>query len=162
MLMDSTELAAVLEALDGSAVVFHGFADFARDYDLVVVLGDGDGELPRFRQYRFTCCVAAEVRSSLSPEAWRGSVASGIVGGEAEPTAHASGMRRQDVGSSTLVSGSSRARSVADVVGIDFHEVRIAAAIHTFTLVFSDVEVTVLPAGHTPFRLGVSPSGGAS
>ncbi|MEX2658454.1 MAG: hypothetical protein WD232_02065 [Acidimicrobiales bacterium] len=71
-------------------------------------------------------------------------------------------MRGQNVSSATLVSGSSRARQLADVVGIDFHEVRIAAAIHTLTLVFSDVEVTVLRAGHTPVRLGGAPSGGVS
>lgn len=160
--MDSTGLAGVLEAIGEGAVVFHGFTDFARDYDLVVALGDGDRGPPRFRQYRFNCCVAAEVRSSLSPEARRASSTSGVIDGEAEPTDHVWGMRGQNVSSATLVSGSSRARQLADVVGIDFHEVRIAAAIHTLTLVFSDVEVTVLRAGHTPVRLGGAPSGGVS
>ena len=42
-------------------------------------------------------------------------------------------------------------RDWADRVGIDFHEVRLEMNGHDITLIFSELEVTEVPVGHTPY-----------
>ncbi|WP_435826542.1 YxiG-like protein [Amycolatopsis japonica] len=54
------------------ALVFHGFADYMRDYD-VLVYATADprtGIRPEFLRYRFKHCVRASVTSAVTPETW--------------------------------------------------------------------------------------------
>jgi hypothetical protein len=56
--------------------VFHGFADYMRDYE-VFVYATADprtGLRPEHLRYRFMHCVRATVTSALSPEVWRRSL----------------------------------------------------------------------------------------
>ncbi|WP_185949204.1 hypothetical protein [Microbispora sp. KK1-11] len=48
---------------------------------------------------------------------------------------------------------SQQAREWSEALGIDFHEVRFETSGHDITLVFSDLQVTELPIGYTPFTV---------
>lgn len=52
-----------------------------------------------------------------------------------------------------VVEHSDRARRWCDAIGIDFHEAVIEANGHKIALVFSDLQVTPLRAGYTPYVL---------
>ncbi|MEV7373985.1 hypothetical protein AB0O51_24285 [Streptomyces sp. NPDC090301] len=50
-----------------------------------------------------------------------------------------------------LLPESEVARRWSQTVGIDFHDVLIESNAHRLTLVFSDLQVTEVPTGYTPF-----------
>jgi hypothetical protein len=54
------------------------------------------------------------------------------------------------LGTDGQVSGS-ETRRWTEGIGIDFHEARIETNAHNITLVFSDLHVSRLEAGYTPF-----------
>src|SRR6266702_8489564 len=70
--VDRSGIQAAFNDIFDQAIVFHGFADYMRDYE-VFIYATADprtGITPEHLRYRFTHCVRATVTSALSPEIW--------------------------------------------------------------------------------------------
>ena len=65
--MDTDGIQKALDDIRGEALVFHGFTDYMRDYDLIVFrISDAQAGHPaRHVRYRFTHCVSATVEPGL-------------------------------------------------------------------------------------------------
>ena len=59
------------EVLD-QAIVFHGFADYMRDYDIYIyaTADPRTGIAPEHLRYRFTHCVRATVTTAVRRDVW--------------------------------------------------------------------------------------------
>lgn len=160
------EIASAFEEVFDQAVVYHGFADYMRDYD-VVVYATADprtGIQPEHVRYRFTKCVRADVTTAVQPDVWKRSLddrltdystgvnLDGYVWGVKWQSLYP-GMKL--VETSTVAHGWSRA------LGIPFHEALIETNGHNITLVFSELEVVPLDAGWSPFIVDGNDSTGA-
>ncbi len=67
--VDRSGIQAAFNDIFDQAIVFHGFADYMRDYE-VFIYATADprtGITPEHLRYRFTHCVRATVTSALSP-----------------------------------------------------------------------------------------------
>jgi hypothetical protein len=67
--VDSSGIQAAFDDVFDQAIVFHGFADYMRDYE-VFIYATADprtGIRPEHLRYRFTHCVRATVTSALPP-----------------------------------------------------------------------------------------------
>src|SRR5690348_14556550 len=74
--MDISEIRAAFDNVFDQALVFHGFADYMRDYD-VFVYATADprtGAASEHHRYRLTFCVRAVMTSALTPEIWKQSL----------------------------------------------------------------------------------------
>ena len=58
-----------------------------------------------------------------------------------------------------VVENSDCARAWAESLGRDFHEVRVETNAHRLNIVFSDLELTTVDPGFTPFTVGDEPGG---
>jgi len=74
--VDSSGIQAAFDDVFDQAIVFHGFADYMRDYEVFVyVTADPrTGIRPEHLRYRFTHCVRATTTTALSPDIWRRSL----------------------------------------------------------------------------------------
>jgi hypothetical protein len=74
--VDSTEIQAAFDDVFDQAIVFHGFADYMRDYE-VFIYATADprtGIQPEHLRYRFTHCVRVTVTSAVPPAVWKRSL----------------------------------------------------------------------------------------
>jgi hypothetical protein len=74
--VDTSEIHAAFDDAFDQAIIFHGFADYMRDYE-VFIYATADprtGVRPEHLRYRFKHCVQATVTSALSPETWKRSL----------------------------------------------------------------------------------------
>lgn len=74
--MDSSEIQTAFDGVFDQAILFHGFADYMRDYD-VFIYATADprtGIRPEHLLYRFMHCVQAVATTALSPEVWKRSL----------------------------------------------------------------------------------------
>ena len=65
--VDVAEMRAALDRVFDDAVVFHGYVDYLRDYDLFIVVATS--EPVQCLRYRFVGCVQANTTSALGPSA---------------------------------------------------------------------------------------------
>ncbi|SNX65456.1 hypothetical protein SAMN06272735_7295 [Streptomyces sp. TLI_55] len=148
--MDITALSEALDQIEDSAVVHHGFTDYMRDYEVVVhVTADPrTGVLPAHLRYLFRYCVAARCETSLEPWLWQKSLDDRLID-------HATadgldgwvwGVKWANLERAQVLPESDAARWWAGELGIDFHAVRIETQVHDLDLVFSELEITELPA----------------
>ena len=74
--MDTSQIQAAFDNALDQAILFHGFADYMRDYEVFIYTTDDPrtGIQPEHLRYRFTHCVRATVTTALSPEIWRRSL----------------------------------------------------------------------------------------
>src|SRR5689334_5876588 len=74
--MDGREIQAAFDEVFDQAIVFHGFADYMRDYDVFVytTADPRTGIVPKHLRYRFKHCVRVSSTSALSPEVWMASL----------------------------------------------------------------------------------------
>jgi hypothetical protein len=145
-----------LDEVFDHAVVFHGFTDYMRDYEVVFfcVADPTTGIEPEHVRYLFKCCVVAAVRSTLSAHNWRASLderlihsatGEGLVG-------YVWGVRWQVFyPGATIIADSPRAEQWSKELSIPFHEVVLEGNGHMITLVFSELVVLPASAGYTPF-----------
>jgi hypothetical protein len=153
------EPAEIREAFDqvfDQALVFHGFADYMRDYDVFVytTADPRTGIAPEHLRYRFKHCVRATVTSALTVEVWQRSMDERLVDFEQgrELEGYVWGVRWQNLyPGMTLVSESAEAQRWADALGTPFHEMTIEAGGHHVSLVFADLVVDVVDPGHVPY-----------
>jgi hypothetical protein len=160
--VDMSEIQTAFDAVFDQALVFHGFADYMRDYD-VFVYATADprtGIAPEHLRYRFKHCVRAVVTSALTPQIWKQSLDERLVDYEQGHVldGYVWGVKWQ-----ALYPGISLARDSVDAerwsneLGIPFYEAAIETNGHNVSLVFSDLVVDTVEFGHAPF---VVPSSG--
>lgn len=154
--MDSSEIQAAFDLVFDQAIIFHGFADYMRDYE-VFVYATADprtGIRPEHLLYRFTHCVRATVTTALSPEIWKRSLDERLV--DYEQGRHLDGyvwgVKWQALYPGIkLVSDSADARRWSRELGLPFHEAAIETNGHNLSLIFSDLTVQAVEPGRTPF-----------
>jgi hypothetical protein len=160
--VDTAQLQSAFEDVFDQAIVFHGFADYMRDYE-VVVYATADprtGIVPEHLTYRFTHCVRATVTSAVSPDIWARSLDERLIDYETgvDLDGYVWGVNWQVLYPGLkLLPPSPETERWSASVGIPFHEASIETNGHNISLVFSDLVVTTVQPGYTPF---VVPDGG--
>ncbi len=150
---------AIQEALDNvfdQALIFHGFTDYMRDYDVFTyaVADPRTGIQPSFDRYRFRYCVEAVTTTTLTADSWRESLDERLTDHAvaADLEGYVWGVKWQCLyPGGKVLAESAKADRWAKDLGIAFHEVVIEANGHKISLVFSDLEVTTVQPGHAPF-----------
>jgi hypothetical protein len=145
--MNRAEIQRALDDVHDQSLLRHGFADHLRDYELIVRRHDvRSADIPSADlRYLFTFCVEAEVQTTLGSQVWRASLDDGLTDMEGHVWAW------QDLyPGGRVVEGSDRARSWADSIGIDFHEVVVETNVHAIKLIVSDLEIAEVEAGRSP------------
>ena len=160
--MDASEIQAAFDDVFDQAVVFHGFADYMRDYEVYIYAAADPrtGIRAEHLRYRFRHCVRATAVTALSPEIWKRSLDERLIDAELgrELDGYVWGVRWQVLyPGMRLVRGSAGSERWSRELGIPFHEAAIETNGHNISLVFSDLAVDTVAAGHAPF---VMPSGG--
>jgi hypothetical protein len=156
--MDSAEIRRAFDDVFDQAVVFHGYADYLRDYDVFVQVSarPRTGIPPEYLRYRFTHCVRATVESSIPPNVWADSLDERLTDYEAaianDLDGYVWGVKWQLLyPGMSLVNESTEASMWSKAVGLPFHEAVIETNGHNIGLVFSDLVVTQVPTGTAPF-----------
>jgi hypothetical protein len=74
--VDATQIQTAFDDVFDQAIVFHGFADYVRDYDVIVyaTADPGTGIAPEHSRYRFKNCVRATATSAVTAQIWRKSL----------------------------------------------------------------------------------------
>ncbi|MFE5140651.1 hypothetical protein ACFRDV_23700 [Streptomyces fagopyri] len=151
---------AVLEQMLGEtfdhAVVHHGYANYMRDYEVIVyATADPCTDItPSHLRYLFRYCVEARCETSVPAETWRVSLDERLIDQETgvDLDGYVWGVRWHAVYRGAKVLPESEAtRRWSKALGIEFREVRMEANAHNVTLLFSDLQVSEVPIGYAPF-----------
>jgi hypothetical protein len=153
--MDRAELQRILDThgFFDEAIMFHAFTEYMRDYEVLV---DVRAEK---RRYLFRHCVSANVASTLPPHTWSKSLDDALL---SQDPAHSHDafqwwVKWQCVYPGvSIVTDSAEAARWTEALGLDFHEVRIETNVHDITLVFAELDVSVIDSGYRPFEAGVN------
>ncbi|MFE6787535.1 hypothetical protein ACFVFF_35265 [Streptomyces sp. NPDC057680] len=154
--MDSAVLQQMLGEAFDHAVVHHGYTNYMRDYEVIVyaTAAPDTGIQPAYLRYLFRYCVEARCETSVPAATWRVSLDDRLVEYEtgADLDGYVWGVKWHLLyPGAKLLPESEVARRWSRAVGIDFHDVVIESNAHRLTLVFSDLQVTEVPSGYTPF-----------
>lgn len=162
--MDRTELSAAFDDIFDDALVLHGYAPHLRDYDLYVDAWPGVGaahRTTRHLRYRFTHCVRASATSAVPPEVWARSLDDrlldrAVLDGPAEEiTGYVWAVEWQCLYPGvTLLEPSQETARWESALGIPFHTARVGTNGHDLELVFSDLVVSTVEPGFTPYTTG--------
>lgn len=156
--MDAQRIVDAFDDVFDHALVFHGFTDYMRDYDVFVYVNTDPrtGTSPWHLRYRFTHCVRASVTSTVSPGVWRRSLDERLLDLEKghELDGYVWGVRYHvlDPGM-TLMPGNAETDSWATTTGLPFHEAVIDTNAHRISLVFSDLSVERIEPVFSPFTV---------
>lgn len=152
------EISAAFEEVFDQAVVFHGFTDFMRDYDVIIyaTADSRTGIPPEHVRYRFTKCVQANAVTAVRPDVWAQSLddlltdySTGV-----EMDGYVWGVKWQALyPGMKLIEDSAVATKWSGALGIPFHEARIETNGHNLSLVFSELDVVPLDQGWSPFTI---------
>lgn len=154
--MNTSEIQAAFDDVFDQAIVFYGFTDYMRDYD-VFVYATADprtGIRPEHLRYRFRHCVRATVTSALEPQIWKRSLDERLVSFEQgrDLDGYVWGVRWQALyPGMKLVPDSADAGRWAGELGVPFHEAAIETNGHNISLVFSDLAVHRVDPTYAPF-----------
>jgi hypothetical protein len=157
--MDRAAMQAALEDVFDQALVFHGFTDYMRDYQLITysVADPRTGITPSYDSYLFRYCVEATITSTLTPQTWANSLDERLIDHEVgkDLEGHVWGVMWQALYPGASVSAESKiADQWARAVGIPFHEAVIEGNGHKIVLIFSDLMVSRgLQSGYSPFTV---------
>lgn len=156
------EINQAMDDVFDQAVVFHGFTDYMRDYDVVVwaTADPRTGVAPEHLLYRFQRCVRATVTSAVPPEVWAKSLGDRLIDYETgvELDGYVWGVKWQALyPGMQFVSPSADASHWEGVLGVPFYEVFIETNGHNINLVFSGLSVRQVASGYAPFT---APPGG--
>ncbi|MHA4813358.1 YxiG-like protein [Streptomyces aculeolatus] len=154
--MDAAVLAQMLDEIFDHAVVHHGYTNYMRDYEVIVYTAadPSTGVAPSHLRYLFRYCVEARCETSVSAEIWRVSLDDRLIDYETGVglDGYVWGVKWHSLyPGAELLPESEATRRWSTALGIDFHEVRIETNAHNVTLLFSDLQVSELPAGYAPF-----------
>lgn len=153
------DLERLLDHIFDQALVYHGFTDYMRDYELVVycTADPRTGIRPQHLRYLFKTCVHATVETAVPEVIWARSLDDRLIDYQTgvDLDGYVWGVKWQNLyPGARLVDDSARARHWSRALGLDFHEVTIATNGHNLTLVFSDLDVTEIDVGYSPFTVG--------
>ena len=157
--MEISSLESALDELFDRELLFHGYTDYMRDYDLIIYesVDPRSGLHPRHRRFRFRYCTETYVTSRVRPDVWPRSMSDELL--RLEQVTRGSlgfvwGVRCQILyPGAKIVPDSDRAKRWTEEVGIAFHEVQIEANAHALNLVFSDLVIDDIASGYEPFRV---------
>ncbi|QXC62635.1 hypothetical protein KSP35_07530 [Aquihabitans sp. G128] len=163
--MDAEELEQRLDDIFDHALLFSGYLDHMRDYEVVVHRSASAlAGLPSDTlRYLFKFCVQAHVSSALPGEVWRRSLDERLVdldgvGDAWDGSGYLWGVKWACLyPGATVVQDSPIADRWTDAVGIEFHEVRIETNVQNLSIVFSELEVSEVDAEYRPH--GAGPAG---
>jgi hypothetical protein len=156
--VDVQQITAAFEDVFDQALVFHGFTDYMRDYD-VFVYATADprtGIPPDYLRYRFMYCVRASVTSAVTSEVWSQSLDDRLTDFEQgrELDGYVWGVRWQALyPGMKLLPGTAETDTWSTQVGLAFHEAVIETNGHNISLVFSDLSVERVAPGYSPFTV---------
>lgn len=158
--MDAPQITEAFNDIFDEALVFHGFTDYMRDYDVFVyaVADPKTGIPPEHLRYRFKHCVRASVKSALSREAWSHSLDDRLVDFEQgrELDGYVWGVRWQLLyPGAKLLPSTAETKAWSDRLGRPFHEALIETNGHDISLVFSDLVVDRVEPGYAPYTVNV-------
>jgi len=147
---------AAFDEVFDQAVVFHGFTDYMRDYDVFIyaTANPRTGVAPQHLRYRFKHCGRVSVAPALSPQVWRRSLDERLLDVETGCgiDGYVWGVKWQNLyPGMSLVEGSPDARQWSVDLGIPFYEAAAETNVHNTFMVFADLTVDVIGGGHTPF-----------
>jgi hypothetical protein len=145
LLVDEAGIQAAFDEVFDQAVMFHGFADYMRDYEVFVhaTADPRTGIPPQHLRYRFKYYVHAAATSALSPQVWGKSLDEGC-----ELEGYVWGVKWQNLyPGMRLVSESAEAGRWSRSLEIPFYEAAIETNGHNLSLVFADLVVDVIAAG---------------
>ena len=136
-------------------IVFHGYAEYARDYDVFVYLSADprSGIRPEHRRCRFTHCVHAQVTTMVGWNVWKISSDDCFVNYQdwldaGEPSGWVWGTNSQVLyPGMSLVEDSAQAQLWQERIGIPFFEAVIETEVHEIKLIFADLVVSEVEAG---------------
>lgn len=156
--VDVPEITQAFEVAFDQAIVFHGYTAYMRDYEVIVctVGAPGPGLEPKSLRYLFTHCVAATLTSALTPAIWASSLDERLIdyGQGVDLDGYVWGVKFQSLyPGAELVANSPEASRWHEALGIPFHEAVLRTNGHIIRLVFSDLRVTEVASGWTPFTL---------
>ena len=157
--MDLLEINAAFENAFDQSLVFHGFTEYMRDYEMVVQLSaDPRTGIPtEFFRYVFVNCVQANASTALTPGIWARSLDERLIDYESgsDLDGYVWGVKWQVLYPGfALVSDSQVAGLWSSKLGIPFYEARVESNGHNLDLVFSDLRVEKAAAGYAPFTVG--------
>ncbi len=144
------------------AVLFHGFTDYMRDYEMVIDLpaGPTSGIPHERRRYLFKYCVHAVVESTLGDDTWKASwddrfidVASGQKLYETAP-GYVWGVKWQLLYPGLrLITPSPDAERWSRKLDRQFYQAEADLNAHHITLVFGGLDVLPGHDGYAPFQI---------
>jgi hypothetical protein len=154
-----SEIEAALANAFDQALVFHGFTDYMRDYEMVIQLSaDPRSGIPtKYSRYVFVNCVQANASTALNSRIWSLSLDERLIDYETgvDLEGYVWGVKWQMLYPGfELVADSDSARSWSKDLGIPFYEARVDTNGHNLSLVFSDLRLEPAPAGYRPFVVG--------
>jgi hypothetical protein len=145
--MDIAVLEQRLDEIFDHAVVYHGYANYMRDYE-VIVYATADprtGIAPTHLRCLFRYCVEARCETSVPAETWRVSLDDRLIGHETgtDLDGYVWGVKWHGLyPGAKLLPESEATRRWSTALGVDVHEVRIETNAHNLTLLFSDLQVS--------------------
>jgi hypothetical protein len=156
--VDSSEIQAAFDDVFDQAIIFHGFADYMRDYDVYIhaAADPGTGIRPDHLRYRFRHCVRATATSALSAEIWKRSLDERLVNYAQgrDLDGYVWGVKWQALyPGMKLVPESGEAERWSQELSLPFYEASIGTNGHNISLLFSDLAVDTVAAGYAPFAV---------
>ncbi len=157
--MDEVKLRGLLDDVFDQAIVYHGFTDYMRDYEVVFycTADPRTGIPPAYLGYLFRYCVTAEIETAVASSVWAESLDDRLIEYDTgvDLPGYVWGVKWQvDYPGPSVVSDSERAARWAQALGIPFHEVVFETNGHNIRLVFSELVVKERGDGYVPHRLG--------
>ena len=154
--VDMSQIQTAFDEVFDQAVVFHGFANYMRDYDVFVyATADPRARVaPEHLRYRFKHCVRALATSAVSPQVWKRSLDERLVDDDQgrDLDGYVWGVRWQALyPGMKLVPDSVDAERWSQDLGLPFYEATIETDCHNISLVFSDLVVDAVDVGYRPF-----------
>ncbi|WBB57215.1 hypothetical protein [Verrucosispora sp. WMMD573] len=155
-MVDEAGIQTAFDEVFDQAIVFHGFADHLRDYDIFIyaTADPRTGIASQHLRYRFTYCVRATAVSAVPAQVWRESLDDRLIDHDQgrDLDGYVWGVRWQNLyPGMRLVTESPDADRWSRSIGIPFHEVAIETNGHKLSLVFADLVVDIIGEGHSPF-----------
>ncbi|WP_145906290.1 hypothetical protein [Kitasatospora viridis] len=154
--MDTALLAQLLDDTFDHALVYHGYTDYMRDYEVIVYMtaAKSTGIPPAYLRYLFRHCVEARCETTVPAETWQRSLDERLLDLDtgADLDGFVWGVKWQCMyPGASLLPQSDAARRWSAEVGIDFHHVLVETNAQRLTLLFSDLQVTEVPVGYAPY-----------
>ncbi|MBE1875389.1 hypothetical protein [Myceligenerans pegani] len=163
--MDRHQLQDAFDEIFDQALVFHGYVDYMRDYDLYIyaTADPRTGIAPEHLRYRFTHCVRATATTTVRRDVWATSLGDEFTDHLAweragEPDGYVWGVRWQALYPGIrLLPESDEAARWASELGVPFHTARVETNAHDIELVFSDLRIDQVATGHVIVALDEAP-----